>query len=73
MINSILFNKVDGNFRIILSHGIQDSGDGPILNYSNKKGLELWKMDWEQLTRMPSKFTAEPLEQSKRDAFMREV
>ena len=39
MIKSILFKKVDDNFRIFLSHGIQDSGDGPILNYSNKKDI----------------------------------
>jgi hypothetical protein len=65
-----LFNVEKG---ILLSHGIQDTGDGPLLNYGNKNGLTLWGATWDQLTSMPSKKTAEPVNQATRQAFLEEV
>lgn len=59
--------------RVLLSHGIQQKGEGPILNYGNMAGLKLWSASWEQLTTMPSKLTAEPMNQESRDMFMRTV
>jgi hypothetical protein len=39
-----------------VSHGTEAD---PILNYGNAAALELWGMSWEELTRTPSRFTAE--------------
>jgi hypothetical protein len=48
---------------VIVSHG---SEDDPILNYGNQTTLKLWKMDWETLTRTPSRHTAEPVHRDER-------
>ena len=60
--------------RVVVSHGTQkDLPDGPILNYGNTAALRRWGASWEQLTSMPSKFTAGPMERKVREAFMKEV
>ena len=41
---------------ILVSHGTQAD---PILNYGNAAALALWEMSWEELTRTPSRLTAE--------------
>jgi|SRR5208282_176229 len=41
---------------VIVSHGTEDD---PILNYGNRAALALWEMTWEELTRTPSRLTAE--------------
>jgi len=41
---------------VLVSHGTEPD---PILNYGNSKALELWEMTWEELTRTPSRLTAE--------------
>ena len=56
--------------RIVVSHGIQVNPEGPVLNYGNSVALKRWSASWEQLTSMPSKYTAEPAEQSARQEFM---
>jgi PAS domain-containing protein len=43
------------------------------LNYGNAAALRLWGMEWEVLTRLPSRFTAEPVERAAREAFLRRV
>jgi hypothetical protein len=58
---------------VVLSHGIQSGIDGPVLNYGNQAALSLWKASWEELTTMPSKYTAEDLERTAREAFLKEV
>lgn len=40
----------------VVAHGL---GPDPVLNYGNRKALELWEMDWEEFTRTPSRLTAE--------------
>jgi hypothetical protein len=55
---------------IVVSHGTQSD---PILNYGNRAALKLWSLDWEQLTRMPSRLTAEPMHQAERAQFMAQV
>lgn len=45
----------------------------PILNYGNAVALELWEMSWEELTRTPSRQTAEPVHQAERARLMAEV
>ena len=59
--------------QIVLSHGVQDHKDGPILNYGNSLALKRWGVSWEQLTAMPSSKTAEAMLQKERDQFMRSV
>lgn len=40
---------------VLVSHGTQAE---PILNYGNRRALELWEISWEDFTRMPSRKTA---------------
>ncbi|CAM4209023.1 MEKHLA domain-containing protein [Paenibacillus alkaliterrae] len=56
--------------KIILSHGTETD---PVLNFGNRKGLELWEMDWEPFTGTPSRLTAEPMERAERDRFFEAV
>jgi len=44
-----------------------------ILNYGNKTAMNLWEMDWETLTRTPSRLTAEPMHRDERTEFLRRV
>jgi hypothetical protein len=41
---------------VVVSHGTEDD---PVLNYGNAAALVLWEMSWEELTRTPSRLTAE--------------
>lgn len=41
---------------VLVSHGIQAD---PVLNYGNAAALALWEMSWDELTRTPSRLTAE--------------
>jgi hypothetical protein len=41
---------------ILVSHGTEAD---PILNYGNNSALQLWEMSWAELTRTPSRLTAE--------------
>lgn len=54
----------------VLSGGPQED---QILNYGNLKTMELWEMDWETLTRTPSRYTAEPMHRDERAAFLQRV
>ena len=44
-----------------------------ILNYGNRTALDLWEMDWDTLTRTPSRLTAEPMHRDERAEFLRRV
>lgn len=52
---------------VVVSHGTQAD---PIFNYGNRMALELWQMDWEDFTSLPSRCSAEPVEQSEREAML---
>lgn len=41
---------------VLVSHGTEAD---PVLNYGNAAALALWEMTWEELTRTPSRLTAE--------------
>ncbi|MGA2853195.1 MAG: MEKHLA domain-containing protein [Verrucomicrobiota bacterium] len=41
---------------VLVSHGTEAD---PVLNYGNASALALWEMSWEELTRTPSRLTAE--------------
>lgn len=48
---------------VVVSHGGEPD---PILNYGNRIALDLWEVTWEDLCRMPSRLTAEPVNQAER-------
>lgn len=52
---------------VIVSHGTQAD---PIFNYGNLKALELWQMEWEDFTSLPSRYSAEPVERSERETML---
>jgi len=41
---------------VLVSHGTEPD---PVLNYGNRAAQALWEMTWEELTRTPSRLTAE--------------
>jgi len=41
---------------VVVSHGTEAD---PVLNYGNRAALALWEMSWDELTRTPSRLTAE--------------
>ena len=55
---------------VVVSHGTQVD---PILNYGNRKALELWEMDWKTLTSTSSRLTAEPDSREARARLLNEV
>jgi len=48
---------------VVVSHGMETD---PILNYGNRVALNLWGLDWERFTGVPSRLTAEPGNQAER-------
>jgi hypothetical protein len=48
---------------VLVSHGMEND---PILNYGNSSALALWEMSWEELTRTPSRLTAEAPDREER-------
>lgn len=48
---------------VVVAHGTEAD---PILNYGNQAALKLWEMSWEELTRTPSRLTAEAPERDER-------
>ncbi len=48
---------------VLVSHGTEAD---PVLNYGNAAALALWEMSWAELTRTPSRLTAEAPERDER-------
>ena len=48
--------RLDAAPFVVASHG---SEADPVLNYGNRRALELWEMDWARFTATPSRYTAE--------------
>jgi len=42
----------------LVSHGTQAD---PIFRYANQVALDLWEMDWDAFTKLPSRLSAQPL------------
>ena len=55
---------------VLVSHGTEVD---PVLNYGNRAALTLWEMTWEELTRTPSRFTAEAPNREERARLLSEV
>lgn len=45
----------------------------PVFQYSNKKGLELFEMSWDEFTQLKSKYSAEPQNRQEREQLLNEV
>jgi hypothetical protein len=54
----------------LLSH---NAAPDPILTYGNRRVLELFELDWERLTRMPSRLTAEAPDREERARLLAQV
>jgi len=55
---------------IVVSHGTESN---PILNYGNQKALDIWELSWQKFTKIPSRETAESIEQAERDRLLAET
>jgi len=65
-----LADRLENASFALLSHGTQAD---PIFNYGNKIALELFEMDWKEFTSLPSRLSAEPINQSERAHLLEEV
>jgi len=54
----------------LVSH---DTAVDPIFNYGNRKALGLFAMDWDDFVALPSRLSAEPVNQAERDRLLGEV
>jgi hypothetical protein len=54
----------------LVSH---DTASDPIFNYANLKALELFELNWEDFIRLPSRMSAEPVNQAERESLLAEV
>lgn len=54
----------------IVAHGTEDD---PIFFYGNRLALQLFEMDFAAFTRLPSRFSAEPLERDERARLLQKV
>lgn len=45
----------------------------PIFNYANLTALQLFAMDWDEFTQLPSRLSAEPVNQAERQRLLAEV
>jgi hypothetical protein len=55
---------------VLVSHGTEAD---PVLNYGNQAALTLWEMSWDELTRTPSRLTAEAPNREERARLLAEV
>ena len=55
---------------VVLSH---DAAPDPILTYGNRTALDLFELSWEELTRMPSRLTAEAPDRAERARLLAQV
>jgi hypothetical protein len=55
---------------VLLSHGTQSD---PVFNYANQTAQELWEMNWNQFTALPSRLSAEPVAVAERQAMLEEA
>lgn len=54
----------------IVSHGTEPD---PVFNFGNAVALELFEMDWEAFTRLPSRMSADEADRNERTALMERV
>lgn len=54
----------------LVSHGTEAD---PVFNYANERALQLFGMSWEEFTRLPSRYSAEPLLREERARLLERV
>ena len=54
----------------LVSH---DTASDPVFNYANLKALELFELNWEELICLPSRLSAETVNQAERERLLAEV
>jgi len=54
----------------LVSHGVEDD---PIFNFANKTALDLFELGWDEFTQLPSRKSAEVIEQQERARLLAEV
>jgi hypothetical protein len=54
----------------VLSH---DTRPEPVFNYANRAAMRLFGMNWDEITRLPSRHSAEPMLQEERAGFLERV
>lgn len=52
---------------VVLAH---DTADDPVFFYGNLAAQQLFEMDWETLTRLPSRYSAEPVAREERQRLL---
>jgi len=55
---------------VVVSHGIECD---PIFNYGNRMALDLFEMPWEEFIALPSRLSAEPVNQKERYRLLAKV
>jgi hypothetical protein len=55
---------------VLLSHNAEAD---PIFNYANAQGLQLFELSWQELITLPSRASAEAINQAARDKVMAQV
>ena len=50
-----------------------DTQPDPVFNYANRQALKLFGMAWEEITRLPSRYSAEPLARKERARLLQRV
>ncbi len=55
---------------VVLSHGTEAD---PVFNYGNVAAQALFELDWDALTALPSRCSAEPLHRAEREALLKAV
>ena len=56
--------------RVIVAHGTEAD---PVFFYANRKGLEVFEMDFARFTRLPSRYSAEPVAREERARLLERV
>jgi len=54
----------------VVSH---DTASDPVFNYANLKALELFELSWKNFTQLPSRLSAEAVNQAERERLLAEV
>lgn len=54
----------------VLSH---DTAPDPVFNYANQTALRLFELDWPSLIALPSRYSAEPVDQAARQRLLDQV
>lgn len=54
----------------VLAH---DTQPDPVFNYANRCAMHLFGMDWQEITQLPSRCSAEPMLQDERASFLQRV